>query len=69
MLARDGIALAAGKNEKIVKASSYYNIARIYEDEGSWSEALNNYQTAEHLRTHKAYRGGIARMNQKLGNQ
>ncbi len=66
---RKAIALASGKNKKVVKASSYYNIARIYEDEGSWSEALNNYQTAEQLRTHKAYRRGITRMNQKLGNQ
>jgi len=65
---RKAIALARGTNANVVKASSYYNIARIYEDEGSWSEALNNYQTAEQLRDHDAYRKGIQRMNQKLGN-
>jgi hypothetical protein len=66
---RKAIALANGSNGNVVKASSYYNIARIYEDEGSWSDALNNYQTAKQLRDHDAYNKGIARMNQKLGNR
>lgn len=66
---RKAIALATGSNANVVKASSYYNIARIYEDEGSWDDALSNYQSAMRLRDHDAYRKGIDRMNQKLGNQ
>lgn len=66
---RKAIALATGSNANVVKASSYYNIARIYEDEGSWDDALSNYQSAMRLRDHDAYRKGVDRMNQKLGNQ
>jgi hypothetical protein len=65
---RKAIALARGGNANVVKASSYYNIARIYEGESSWAEALDSYRTAAQLREHDAYRKGIARMNQKLGN-
>ena len=64
---RKAIALASGGNAATVKASSYYNIARVYESDSKWSEALENYQSALSNKDHPAYRGGIEKMKQKLG--
>lgn len=64
---RKAISLASGAKRAVIQASSYYNIARIYEDSGDWNSALENYRTALNLREHSAYRKGIARMQQKLG--
>ncbi len=64
---RKAIALASGKTAATVKASSYYNIARVYESDGKWSDALENYQSALSNKDHPAYRGGIEKMKQKLG--
>jgi tetratricopeptide (TPR) repeat protein len=66
---RKAIALASGPKRAVVQASSYYNMARIYEDNGDWRAALENYRTALGLREHSAYTKGIARMQQKLGTQ
>ena len=63
---RKAIELAEGDKKDRVKASSYYNIARIYESKGLWQEALNNFRNAKALRSHKAYDKGIARMLEKL---
>lgn len=63
---RRAIALASGKNKAIVQASSYYNIARIYESQQRWERALQNYRYAKGLRKHRAYDEGIARMQEKL---
>jgi uncharacterized protein YfaP (DUF2135 family) len=64
---RKAIDLANGRHKNTTKASSYYNIAKIYEQKGQWQEALDNYKNAKQLRQHSAYDKGIARMNQKLG--
>lgn len=63
---RKAIALAEGNTKKRVQASSYYNIARIYESQGRWEEAKQNFEWALERRNHKAYRNGIARMKKKL---
>ena len=64
---RKAIALADGKNKHRVQASSYYNIARIYESQGKWQKAKKNFERALNLREHKAYTKGIKRMNERLG--
>lgn len=64
---RKAIALASGPDANTVRASSYYNIARVYESDGKWSEALENYQQALSNKDHPAYRSGIEKMKKKLG--
>ena len=59
---RKAIDLAYGSKAHIVRASSYYNIARIYEKKGQWQDALRNYRSAKQNRQHDAYDRGIARM-------
>jgi len=63
---RKAIDLAYGSKANIVRASSYYNIARIYEAKEQWRDALNNYQLAKQNRQHDAYDRGITRMSNKL---
>lgn len=66
---RKAIELASGGNKKTVQASSYYNIAKIYESKGAWQEALKNYESALANKEHSAYRKGIERMREKLSVQ
>lgn len=63
---RRAIALAQGKNKHSVQASSFYNIARIYESQERWQRALQNYELALERRRHPAYTQGIERMRAKL---
>jgi uncharacterized protein YfaP (DUF2135 family) len=63
---RKAIALADGANKDRIKASSYYNIAKIYESQGEWAKAKHQYELALSLRQHDAYVQGISRMNEKL---
>ena len=65
---RKAITLANGTHIKTIKASSYYNIAKIYENKGQWADALQHYQWAKENKEHSAYDNGISRMNEKLGN-
>lgn len=64
---RKAIALARGKTKKVVSASSYYNIARIFEAQNKYEEALQNFHWAKSFKKHRAYDGGIKRMTKKLG--
>ncbi len=64
---RKAIALASGKAAATIKASSFYNIARVYEGEQKWAEALENFQSALSHKQHDAYKKGIERMKEKLG--
>jgi uncharacterized protein YfaP (DUF2135 family) len=64
---RKAIALASGANAATVKASSYYNIARVYEEDSKWAEALESYQSAQGFKSNPAYTKGIEKMKQKLG--
>ncbi|DAB38718.1 MAG TPA: hypothetical protein CFH83_04545 [Sulfuricurvum kujiense] len=63
---RKAIELANGSTKNTVQASSYYNIAKIYESRSQWQDALNNYRNALSKKEHPAYRQGIARMQAKL---
>ncbi len=63
---RKAIDLASGSRAARVKASSYYNIAKIYEKSGQWQSALSNYETALSFKEHSAYHKGIKRMQEKL---
>ncbi|WP_221798727.1 NADase-type glycan-binding domain-containing protein [Oceanobacter mangrovi] len=64
---RKAIALARGKTRNVVSASSYYNIARIFEAQNKYEEALQNFYWAMSFRSHNAYDAGVARMKEKLG--
>jgi hypothetical protein len=63
---RRSIALARGDNAGAVRASSYYNIARIYEDAGQYEDALVQYRLADRDRPAKVYKDAVARMKAKL---
>jgi uncharacterized protein YfaP (DUF2135 family) len=64
---RKALALASGATAATVKASSFYNIARIYEDQQKWAEAKQNFEWAQAQKSNAAYTKGIARMKEKLG--
>ncbi len=64
---RRAISLAEGKNEKTVKAASFFNIAKIFEDGEKYQDALENYQSAEENKSSEVYQKGIKRMKEKLG--
>jgi tetratricopeptide (TPR) repeat protein len=63
---RKAIERASGSRAKTVRASSYYNIAKVYESQGRWADALINYENALSNKEHPAYHKGIERMKQKL---
>ncbi|MCM0148685.1 hypothetical protein KCN56_08950 [Photobacterium galatheae] len=63
---RKAIELASGSKANRIKASSYYNIGRIYEASSEWQSALENFEAAQRLREHSAYQKGILRMKEKL---
>ncbi|MEO8516026.1 MAG: tetratricopeptide repeat protein, partial [Flavobacterium sp.] len=64
---RKAIDLANGPSANTVRASSYYNVAKIYENKGQWQDALENFNKALSYKQNPAYTGGISRMKQKLG--
>lgn len=63
---KKALAIASGPNKKTIQASSYYNIARIYENQNRWQDSLNNYQAAQQILNRDAYKSGIERMKKKL---
>lgn len=63
---RKAIDLAQGAKANVVKASSYYNIARIYEEKGQWNDALYNFKLAKQHNQNPAYDKGITRMSAKV---
>jgi tetratricopeptide (TPR) repeat protein len=63
---RKSITLAAGDNKNRVQASSYFNIAKIYEEEGQYADALANYTKANEAREMDVYRAAIERVNGKM---
>ena len=65
---RRAIALAAGPDANVVRASSYYNIARNYEDEGQLADAQVQYELAAKQRPLKAYADSIRRVQAKQRN-
>ena len=63
---RKAIDLANGPNTSTIQASSYFNIAKIYENQSQWADALQNYTWARERKQHSAYDNGIQRMKAKL---
>ncbi|WP_181450906.1 tetratricopeptide repeat protein [Helicobacter valdiviensis] len=63
---RKAIELASGNNANTIKASSYYNIARIYEEKGEYQNALDNYKKAQNYKANAVYTNAIKRMEEKL---
>lgn len=63
---RKAIDLASGSKANTIKASSYYNIARIYESEGDLQKALDNYTKALNNRNSKAYKDAIEKIKAKM---
>jgi len=66
---RKAIVVANGDKKNVVRASSYYNIARIYETNSLWASALQNYKWAEQQHHNDVYQAGIDRMRVKSGFQ
>lgn len=60
---RKAIALASGATAPTVRASSYYNIAKIYETAGQYPEAMQHYQLAKHEKANPVYDKAIERVN------
>jgi hypothetical protein len=56
-------AIEFGNN--VVKANSYYNIGRIYEERRQYANALRQYQLAKSNNANPAYDGAIQRMKGK----
>lgn len=63
---RKAIERVSGSKANQVKASSYYNIAKIYESQQKWAQALDAYENALSNKEHAAYHAGIKRMKAKL---
>jgi hypothetical protein len=63
---RKAIGYAEGENKNVVRASSYYNIARIYEAQSRWDDALQNYEWAEQQNHNDVYGKAITRMRGKI---
>lgn len=59
---RKAIARATGPTAGSVRASSYYNIARIYESAGKYSDALSYYQDAKQYKENPVYDKAISRV-------
>ena len=63
---RRAITYAYGNKSNVVRASSYYNIARIYEERGEYRNALNHYKLAKRNNENVVYDNAIARVSAKL---
>jgi tetratricopeptide (TPR) repeat protein len=64
---RNAITLAEGKNVNIVRASSHYEMARLYEQNGDFAEALRYYEFAKSENAaNNAYDQAITRVKAKL---
>lgn len=63
---RKAIALATGANANNVKASSYFNIAKIYENSEQYADALQHYELANEQKPNEVYQKAITRVRNKL---
>jgi len=65
---RKAISLAEGEKAATVKANSYYNNGRIYENAEQWNDALREYRNAKQQKNKKTYDEAINRMISKGAN-
>lgn len=63
---RKAIALASGPTAATVRASSYYNIAKIYESAGEYANALQQYESARRQKSNPVYDKAIARVRGQM---
>lgn len=63
---RKAIALASGPTAATVRASSYFNIARIYENAGQFADALAQYQAAKREKANPVYDKAIERVRTQV---
>lgn len=63
---RKAIDLASGNKANVVRASSYFNIAKIYEKKGQWSNALQNYKLAKQNNANPVYDKAITRVSARV---
>lgn len=63
---RKAIALARGNSAATTRASSYYNIAKIYENAGQFSDALTHYEYAKGQQSNAVYDKAIERVKAKM---
>lgn len=63
---RKAIALVSGNNAATTRASSYYNIAKIYENAGQFSDALTHYEFAKGQKSNAVYDKAIERVKGKM---
>lgn len=59
---RKAIALASGPTAPTVRASSHFNIARIYEAAGQYQDALQQYEAARRAKANPVYDKAIERV-------
>lgn len=63
---RKAIEFASGTNANTIKASSYYNIAKIYEGNAQWRDALKYYKLAKQNKANPVYDKAITRVSAKI---
>ncbi|PXY46042.1 tetratricopeptide repeat protein [Flavobacterium hydrophilum] len=63
---RKAITYASGNSISTTKASAYYNIAKIFENESDFEEALNYYKLAKELKENTVYDNAIIRVKGKM---
>jgi len=63
---RKAITFAAGNSINTTKASAYYNIAKIFENDNDLEEALNYYKLAKEFKENTVYDNAIGRVQNKM---
>ncbi|WP_269236873.1 tetratricopeptide repeat protein [Flavobacterium flavigenum] len=63
---RKAITFAAGNSINTTKASAYYNIAKIFENDNDLEEALNYYKLAKEFKENTVYDNAIIRVEGKM---
>ncbi len=63
---RKAIALANGSTAATTRAGAYYNIGRIYEEQGEYAKALEQYKLAKSEKENSVYDNAIQRMREKM---
>lgn len=66
---RKAITYASGNSINTTKASAYFNIAKIFENDNNYQEALNYYKLAKELKENIVYDNAILRVQNKLREQ
>ncbi|MBF4491718.1 tetratricopeptide repeat protein [Flavobacterium sp. MR2016-29] len=66
---RKAITYASGNSINTTQASAYYNIAKIFENDNDFEEALNYYRLAKQLKENVVYDNAINRVKSKMGGQ